>query len=937
MRILLFFTFVFASLGLAAQAQPPTRTFSPDVYQGGSQNWSISQGERGFIYVANNRGLLEFDGERWSLYASPNGSILRSVKVIGDRVYVGSYQEFGYYVLPTESNSRDAPASNEPAYVSLSAPVADQLSGDEQYWKIEAFGELVLFQSLNEYWLYNPTDGQLKPFSANNGLTRLFVVDNAIYFTDGDHNLFRVSGQANTTPLTAGGDQYPLVYLWKERGHLFAQTADHGTVELVGEQWEKRARYPFLRGHQIYSATELRNGGVAFGTISDGLYVTDRDGRLVNQLDRVDGLANNTVLSLFEDNQHNLWVGTDNGISCVNLQSPVKKYTDQTGRIGTVYAATKHRGRLYLGTNQGLFIQDDNGASPPQIVNGTRAQVWALFVHHGTLFCGHDRGTYVIDGEDARLVSPGSGTWNFVSIPGRPDLLLQGTYNGLAVLRKSGNTWALRNTVEGFNYSARFLTTHGEREAYVSHEYRGVYGLRLDADYRRVVEERLYGTPAKENNAGLVDYSGRIYYYSGAGIYALKNFEAGFARSRVLSDLFDPAEYTSGRMTVDDRRLWFFTNRGVSFLHPDVLGNGLKRSSIPIAGELIDAKLGYENIYNLGGDTLLIGTADGYLSLALASIPLHQHRLHLRNVSALPAGEEAKDLALDDEPNLRHGAHNLRFEVAAPVYDKYFTPVYQYRLLGQSAEWSALSPSATANFSELPAGRYVFEARSLLGRRASENTVRYAFSVRPAWYATWWALCIYASALLLLIYLFHRNNRQYYERKAALLEKENQRKILVQQREAELELTRLNNERLREDVAGKSREMAQSTMSLVKKNELLQRIKDELKAKRPAENNVAKVLQTIEDNIDEAETWNVFKHAFENADQDFFKKVKERHPSLTPSDLKVCAYLRLNLSTKEIASMLNISPRSAEVKRYRLRKKLELTRDDGLADYIISL
>ena len=97
------------------------------------------------------------------------------------------------------------------------------------------------------------------------------------------------------------------------------------------------------------------------------------------------------------------------------------------------------------------------------------------------------------------------------------------------------------------------------------------------------------------------------------------------------------------------------------------------------------------------------------------------------------------------------------------------------------------------------------------------------------------------------------------------------------------------------------------------------------------------MIKTIDHNIDEAETWNLFKEAFENTDQDFFKKIKELHSGLSPNDLKLCAYLRLNLSSKEIAPMLNISPRSVEVKRYRLRKKMNLEAKTGLVDYIMGI
>ena len=80
----------------------------------------------------------------------------------------------------------------------------------------------------------------------------------------------------------------------------------------------------------------------------------------------------------------------------------------------------------------------------------------------------------------------------------------------------------------------------------------------------------------------------------------------------------------------------------------------------------------------------------------------------------------------------------------------------------------------------------------------------------------------------------------------------------------------------------------------------------------------------------------MFKEAFDNADNDFLKKVKQAHSSLTPNDLRLCAYLRLNLSSKEIAPLLNISVRSVEIKRYRLRKKMDLSHEQGLVEYILA-
>jgi FixJ family two-component response regulator len=127
-------------------------------------------------------------------------------------------------------------------------------------------------------------------------------------------------------------------------------------------------------------------------------------------------------------------------------------------------------------------------------------------------------------------------------------------------------------------------------------------------------------------------------------------------------------------------------------------------------------------------------------------------------------------------------------------------------------------------------------------------------------------------------------------------------------------------------------------MDLNSKNELLEIIKEDLKKTNTDENrSIKSVITTINKNITGTDSWSVFKDAFESKDKDFFKKIKELHPSLTSNDLRLCAYLRLNLTSKEIAPMLNISVRSVEIKRYRLRKKMELAHEQGLSEYILSV
>ncbi|MBC8301741.1 MAG: LuxR family transcriptional regulator, partial [Pelagibacterales bacterium] len=87
----------FITLSIQAQLLPPIQSYSPDEYNAANQNWDITQSEEKDVFFANNNGLLKFNGSRWTIYNSPNGSIVRSVKAIKNRVYAGLYEDFGYW------------------------------------------------------------------------------------------------------------------------------------------------------------------------------------------------------------------------------------------------------------------------------------------------------------------------------------------------------------------------------------------------------------------------------------------------------------------------------------------------------------------------------------------------------------------------------------------------------------------------------------------------------------------------------------------------------------------------------------------------------------------------------------------------------------------------------------------------------------------------
>ncbi|MCY1542441.1 hypothetical protein D9M68_781880 [compost metagenome] len=132
-------------------------------------------------------------------------------------------------------------------------------------------------------------------------------------------------------------------------------------------------------------------------------------------------------------------------------------------------------------------------------------------------------------------------------------------------------------------------------------------------------------------------------------------------------------------------------------------------------------------------------------------------------------------------------------------------------------------------------------------------------------------------------------------------------------------------------------------MSLVYKNELLQKISQEItklkdeNGKKLSDDQLRKIQKVIDDGMNDERDWNLFESSFNEAHESFFKKLKVNHPDLVPNDLKLCAYLRMNMSSKEMASLLNISLRGVEIRRYRLRKKLNIPHDKNLTEFLMEL
>jgi len=921
LKVTVTFVFLFLCLFGHAQELPPVINFDQNQYKAGNQNWMISQGQNKNIYVANNSGLLQFDGEHWDLYEVPGGSAVRSVLASEEKIYTGSYMDFGYW---------EANHTGRLEYRSLKDSERMGMMDGEQFWDIKKLGDHVIFQSHQRLYSFNLKSGKVTAIVTESNISNLFKVKDKIYYQVAEKGLFVIENGTGTLFISnekIGGK--PIIGLFSfAENKMLAITRDDGLFMITGNQWEVFQVQNYPSSISFFSALYMDDGTIALGSIGRGLYLINTNDSSVYHLTQPI-LQNNTVLSVMQDTEGNIWGGLDNGISLINNKSPFRLFVDTFGEIGTVYCSSLINGIRYLGTNQGLYYKEAEGDSSYRLIPGTTGQVWSINYLDGKLFIGHDRGTYLVEGTTARQLWEGLGTWVIKKLGSG---FLQGHYNGLSYLPEEPKESSAQY-LQDFDLSSRNIIVENDSVIWVSHYHKGIFRLQLDENYSRVIYTENYPID-NESELGpqIFTIGDKIYYSTETAIYRYDRGKNMFTKDNELNQITRGLPRISGASQVlEDGSWWSFGRDKLYFVTRDPFEQRLVLGKIPLPLENRNITKGFENISLIGTDRYLVGSNVGYIefSLPLQMIPAGQ--LSINSVETAVKGVNFEHRSLEgSELELENEMNNIKFHFSIPHFQKLTGIQYSYRIINYSPTWSKWSEAGSAEFENLPSGSYTFQVK---GKSNEEEMgiLSYAFSISRPWYLTNLAIIGYFILFLFTLLGIHFAYKKHHEK----VIKEREKNLRMKALEAEQKVTKLQKEHLEKDMAEKNGQLAASTMSLIRKNEFLSVLKDELK--KSDTSNVKGVIKTIDKEISEEDNWKMFKEAFKNADKDFFDKIKSRHPELTSNDLRLCAYLRLNFSSKEIAPLINISVKSVEIKRYRLRKKLGLHRDTNLTDYIMAL
>jgi DNA-binding CsgD family transcriptional regulator len=927
-------------------------------YNASTQNWAISQNSSGLMYFANNDGILEYNGTSWQSFPMPNGSVVRSLLVRGDTIFAGAFEQIGFL----------APGNNgQLEWNSLNHLIPEEFSYFDEIWRIYEHRGKVIFQSFAFIFILDKNS--ITVIQPRGVFGFLHQTGNDFYIVDRGLGLMTLHGDSL---VCISEDQFFItneitaLIEYPGRG-ILTGTSGKGFFIWNGnkiEPWKSEVN-PHLIRNSLFSSRILNDGSFAFGTVSNGVYITDSEGNILQQINRVKGLQNNTVLSLFQDRRNNLWLGLDNGIDFLEISSPLS-VLNHNFNIETAYTSIIHNDILYVGTNQGLYAANVERAGTPhmkvndfRLISGTEGQVWSLQVIDNTLFCGHNFGCFQVEGFAASQISNIRGFWSFIKLPGMGDRILAGTYSGFVKLRKSSSGRYSATEIPGFRESSREFFIDRNRILWMSHGYKGLYRLKFNENFNRIQEVVHF-----YNEAGLPEtlpyniqqISGEMYVTTAQGILKYNEAENSFMPDEWLNSLFEGKGFLERIRQDPAGNLWYYTNSylGVMRLLEDGTYRDIRAPFTRINNNLLPA---FQNLFIADMFNIFIGSQSGMIhynpsiisdynpeDVYISDVHFYNNRknrnFRFSHYQIMAGGNETIPFAVN----------SVNFRFTSTVYENPGALRFSYRLKGFDTEWSDWESFNFKEYTNLREGNYTFEVKALNAFGIESRITSFDFRIAPPFYRSRMAIFIYVLMFLLIIagnihFIQRRLKRiKAFEKSKHELKMARREQIFKEHTElSEREIMQLRNEKLISEMNHKNKELANATLHLIQKNKTLTSLKNDLgklmksiPGDKPEKQNVTNLLKRVNRDLRNEKGWELFNNYFDEVHQDFISRLKEKHTDLSPKELRLCAYLRMNLSTKEIAPLMNISIRGVEISRYRLRKKLLLEHDVNLSDYLIS-
>ncbi len=925
----------FSSQSKVILGKYPVHNFTPNNYKAGIQNIDFAQNRDMTIYVANNLGVLSYNGSRWQIHAFGTGKKQRSLSFDErtNRLFVGSQGEFGYFEKDWE-------------YVSLVDMIPEKAKDFDEVWDVIIHESKVYFCTFQQIYVF---DGKkIDVIQPLNGFNRTFSAGDKL-FTQGTYGelyeIDKLDLRVIANSKTPNGIAYGIIqdmdgYLILYNNGSIKQITTYGFIDKYPELSK------VLKGRYVNHVMQLSDSRLVISTQTSGVFIFNKQTDEIENINVKEGLQSSACLNAFQDYAGNLWVGMQNGISLIDINSPLRLINNDIGLQGSGYEAYEVDNGTYYTTSNGIYFLRKN-SSKCVFLEGTEGPAYSIQEIFGNLYIGHHTGLFLIEDEKAIKVAATDGLWIVKQLKSRPEYAIAGTYSGL-YLFKLNEKMILQpiSEIKGFSESSRFFQEDQKGNILVGQFYKGLFKLVLSVDLDSSETIRVsdrYKLPINEH-IFLSNIDNEIYIATEEGIFLLDQNTDQILKADKFNDV------------VGDQRVYLLAQGNQKNIHLFTEGLVGYFKQISPSNYVYEPSSLFQLRHSFNNDLLnvSVNVKSGILFNANEGFifynPDLENRTQVENkpiisrlysvgedsvlYSRVPFGERVNEI---QKIEISHESKVLQFKIESFNFKEFNNQQFRYYLKGFDKDYGQWSSTTTKEYTNLPEGNYEFQVQTLNHLGEETSSLPLMIVVTPPFYRTAYARVLYILLLILCFVALYKYQKIRLKKKSLQIDKAKELELNQKQEEVQ----ELKEAKIESELRHVNNLLAASTMNLVVKNDFLETVKEELKQVKD-NGKILETKQALEQIVKEIDTklrlkedWKQFEYHFDKVHGDFLNRIQSEFKDLSPSEQKLCAFLRLNLNTKEIANLMGISSRGVEVARYRLRKKLYLNTLQNLSKFIL--
>jgi DNA-binding CsgD family transcriptional regulator len=924
-----------SSASQAISGKYPIKNFAPADYQAGIQNIDFAQNRDLNLFVANNLGVLSFNGISWGKHALNTGKKQRSLAFDNNsnRLYVGSQGEFGYF----EGNW---------SYVSLLDKIPDQFLDFDEVWDVLLFDSKVYFCTFQGIYIYD--GASVSVIRRSGGFNRSFIAGNRLFTQSPTGALFEIEGR-ELIPLPQNGHTNQVVagVIRNEAGYVVFYNS--GKIEFLNSPGTAKLYdelISVLAGKYVNHVIQISDGRLVISTQRAGLYIYDQLTKQIENISITDGLISNACLRVFQDHSGNLWVGMQNGIALIDINSSLRLINQNIDLQGSGYEAYEMDEGTYYTTSNGIYFLPVN-ATRSQFLIGTEGPAYGMQLINQKLYAGHHTGLFLLENGKALRRASCNGLWQVKQLSSNPLYAIGGTYSGLHLFQLDANG-ELRDAqkITGFNESSRFFEEDRKGRIWVGQYYKGLYLLTLSDSLNKAVVKKVSDSHALpiQQYIFLSRIDDQLYICTTKGVFKLDQTTDQIQEEQVFSKIIGK-NWVYLLVQDKQKNVYVYSDNLVGLFKQVSSGN-----YVYVPSSLFQLRQSFNNdLLSVSRNVqkgVLFNANEGFIhytpelegGASISNEPLISKVYNLAEDSTLYVRMPFQPRPEKIEPiRITEGTRVLQFIVESFKFKDVSNQQFRYRLSGFDEGFGAWSTASLKEYSNLKVGTYTFQVETFNSRGEIITSQPLLIEVAPSFYKSPVAWMIYVIVALVVLYQIYRFQRQYYRAKQARLEQAKQQELTQKQKE----LQELKEAQIKSELGHVNSLLAASTMNLVVKNEFMENIKEEIRQAKVTDKvedkqrALERIIKEIDTTLKVQEDWKQFEHHFDQVHGDFLKRLTTEFTDLTPGEQKLCAFLRLKMDTKEIANLMGISLRGVEVTRYRLRKKFRLETQQNLAKFIL--